>query len=985
MYLSGKLGYMLDHLHLGRFLWAIYFALLLPWTRLPLVSQPATYRTYTMHDGLSQMKITDLHLDTRGYLWIGTRNGLNKFDGENFSIYTSQDGLSHDRIHKIDEDPDGNLVVLTYKGVDLFDGKRFRSFPLDFRNVLYDMAVTGEQEIWICDKEKERKLWLLKNGEYRTVYSQPELSGFLSLVAFGDAQRALFSSGDSLFIAQGDSLVFSQVIDPAASLFRGLKGQIYLFQQTASQIIFSEMLSGAVRKILIIDKSDLNKITQFPLHSFDAHFMNNGSFFLPDNQGERMKLIPGLADVRAVVRDVQGQYWIAGDNGLVLLNNSPFQSYSPDELPNIWTVVEDKKNNLWFGSFGDGLFMQPAGQQRIEKSYDIGHCFAGSACDNEGNLYFAHEYNLAIIGQTGLSFAWDQTAFSVVHDPVRDQIAFGTFEGMGILKKEQAIQYLGPSEGLHENGYIQNLGIDKNDDYWAGSYTGISRIDPDDLSCIPYTLQNGRLPCNGVFCSYLDESGIFWLGGDLGLMIYHDDSDSIVLIPSELVKSRVKSVTGLDQRHLILSTKEGLFVFDKRSYLEGHEVKYHYYNASNGYPGIDPGFTGMYRDSRNQIWICSATSLVKLDPKKLLLTNQELLPKITHFNEERVGFAHDTQFYGIYGNNSVIIGYEATGFHRPFETKFQYKLDDNPWSSWTVENKVILKDLYPGKHVFKLRAGPTDLGTDRSNYDQLSFSIRLPFYQYPGFQYLGGGLFLALLGLAAFYFIRQRMAHQQYLRQLDEARYLRSQLLLAELNPHFIFNVLASIQHKVLFEKKELAADYVVKLSKLMRNYLNASHKANQLQTGKPEYEIPLAKEIELLRDFMDFEKMKNNDHFDFHLVIDPNLEPDYLMIPPMLIQPFVENAIKHGLLLNEKKGNLWVKFKANKTDLICLVEDDGVGREEAGKRKTALSSGHKSLGSKIVMERVEILNKLGYSISIRSRDRKPTGTIVSIELKEEL
>lgn len=948
------------------------------------ICQFPSHRMYTMRDGLSQMKITDLHLDSRGYLWIGTRNGLNKFDGENFSIYTSQDGLSHDRIHNITEDPEGNLVILTYKGIDIFDGQSFSTYAKDFNNVLYDLVVTTNGDIWVCDKEIEKKLWLLKEGAFQTLYHNKDNMDFLSMAGPSATGKSFFSCGDTLFQLQAGKLLPFYILPNKTSVFNGLQNEIYLHEKKGDLITISQLLQDTLARIASYTLKHHRSISIGKNKTLNTILQAKVGLFLPSGDGKRLAYTDVFSDVRDVIKDNHGQLWLASDNGLGLVYNDAFFSYSEEELPNIWTVVEDKESNIWFGSFGDGLYYQPSGTNTIKRSFNIGHCFAGSACDRDGKLYFAHEYNLAIVNNHQLSYNWDKTVFAVQYDRPRDQLVFGTFEGVGI-KKGEAIQYLGIENGIHENGYIQNVGIDKKGNYWAGSYTGVTKIDPLTGQCSPFTLHNGKLPCNGVFCTHQDAEGNLWLGGDEGLMFYDFALDSIIKIKSHVVSTRVKSITDFDDQHLILGTKDGIYIFDKMNYLLAQQAYFYFFNASNGYEGIDPGFTGMYKDSKGKIWISSATNLVKLDPSKLKLTDQSLDPRITHFNHERIGFKHDSLFQNTFGKNAVVIQYEATGFNRPFATKFQYRINKGKWSEWTEANEVILNDLNPGKYEFEVRAGPTDQAAIESKTDKLSFEINLPFFRHPWFPPVGVSFVLLLLGLAAYYFSKQRLEHRQYIQQLKEARYLRSQLLLAELNPHFIFNVLSSIQHKVLFEEKELAAEYVVKLSKLMRNYLNASHKANQLQTGKPEYEIPLTKEIELLRDFTGFEKMKNNDHFDFHLEIDPALEPDYLMIPPMLIQPFVENAIKHGLLLSEKKGNLWIKFKSENSNLICIIEDDGVGREEARKRKSSLSGSHKSLGSKIVMERVEILNKLGYNIIIETHDRKPHGTIVKIKLMEEL
>jgi len=947
-------------------------------------AQAYSYRMYTMQDGLSQMKITDLHLDSNNYLWLGTRNGLNRFNGENFQIITSQDGLSHDRIHRVNEDNDGRLVILTYQGIDLYDGQHFESYHKAFKNVQYDLEVDKENRILICEREIERKLWILENGTFKNIYHQKNPNKYISMVSSSNSGSIYFTNGDSLFTIQGDMLELVKDYDDGIALMQGAKGESYLIETLESTLLVSEILPDTIIAVASIDLRRSIELIIDDLKINNIWFVKSGNLLLPGTLNKRILFKDQFPNIRDVILDYQNQFWIASDNGLVQVDNQAFQSYSTSILPNIWTVVEDSNKNIWFGSFGEGLFKKPYGHDTVLHFFDIGHCFAGSDSDSEGNLFFAHEYNLAIVKNNKVSVTWDKTVFCVRYDENRDQVVFGTFEGIGILKNNK-ITYLGPDEGIHDNGYIQNIGIDKNGHYWTGSYTGLSLIDPESSTCEQYTQQNGKLPCNGIFCSYLDEEGNFWLGGDIGVMKYDYENNSFDIIESYVVDSRVKSITKFDDDHLILGTKEGIYIFDKRTYLNKTLSQFYYFNATNGYHGIDPGFTGMLHDSEGYIWICSATSVARLDPNKLILKNQELNPRITHINEQAIGFRHDSIFHNSYGQSSMVIGFEATGFDRQFESNYQYRIDNGSWSDWMKEKQVILNDLHPGEHLFEVRAGPSDLLADESKTDKIAFEIHLPFYKYPWFPPVGIALGLVLLGLAAFYFIRQRLEHNKYIQQLNEARYLRSQLLLAELNPHFIFNVLASIQHKVLFESKEIAADYVVKLSRLMRNYLNASHKANQLHTGKPEYEISLSKEIELLQDFMSFEKLKNNDLFEFHLIIEEGLEIEYVMIPPMLIQPFVENSIKHGLLLSEKKGNLWVKFSAIDEDLLCIIEDDGVGIEKSSELKKKRIFKHESLGSKIVKERIDLLNKLGYQIEIDISSREPSGTIVRINLKGEL
>ncbi|HEB61540.1 MAG TPA: hypothetical protein ENI82_00155, partial [Bacteroidetes bacterium] len=687
-----------------------------------------------------------------------------------------------------------------------------------------------------------------------------------------------------------------------------------------------------------------------------------------------------------VIRYNNNQYWAATETGLVQIYNKAFQSFSYKDLPNIWTIIEDDKKDIYFGSYEGGLYKFDKINSTFSKVKTGVNYFAGSAKDDENRLYFAKSYSLEIKEGDEYKNIWEKTTFSVYYDSIRDRIIFGTFDGVGIFSDPDSIKYIGPEEGMHQCGYIQTVGMDKEGYYWAGSYTGVNRIDPVTYKTNSYTLENGKLNSKGIFCSFLDDSGNFWLGGDNGLMYYDYSRDSIILIESQLLNTRVKSMIDFDDKKLLLGTKEGLYIFDTYLYLNDNKIKLYYFNSSNGYTGIDPGFTGMYKDSKGYIWICSSTSVDRLNPRKIILKDQQPDILITKFNEKRIPFEHSKLILkNKYNDANSIIKFEAIGFEHPLNTKYQYRLNKSPWSEWQNEDQVILKDLSKGNYTFEVWAGPTDAPLESEKIDKLMFTINLPFYRSSWFLPFVFGLTALLIILTGFYYYSQRKEHKMYLKQLKEARYLRSQLLLSELNPHFIFNVLSTIQNKILFEEKELASEYVVKLSKLMRNFLNASHRANLMSSGKPDYEMQLSKEIELLKGFIEFEQIKSNYHFDYHIDIDKDIEPGYIMLPPMLIQPFVENSIKHGLLMSDKKGNLWIKIEKNENDLVINIEDDGIGIAESMKIHKKYNKTHKSLGSKIVMERIELLNKFGYQISIDILDRKPNGTIIKIIIKDEL
>jgi LytS/YehU family sensor histidine kinase len=196
------------------------------------------------------------------------------------------------------------------------------------------------------------------------------------------------------------------------------------------------------------------------------------------------------------------------------------------------------------------------------------------------------------------------------------------------------------------------------------------------------------------------------------------------------------------------------------------------------------------------------------------------------------------------------------------------------------------------------------------------------------------------------------------------------------MNPHFIFNALSNIVRFIMEERNRAAVAFLNKFSKLLRTTLESS---------REDY-ISLEDEIICLKSYIELQHMRFNDKFDFSIVSDDSVDPENTIIPPMLIQPFVENAIEHGLRHKNDKGSLMIRFSRNDSKILCEIEDDGIGREKALSLERG-NKDHKSLATFIIKERIEGLNKKFRKkirlkiIDKKSENDKPLGTIVKLEL----
>ncbi len=235
---------------------------------------------------------------------------------------------------------------------------------------------------------------------------------------------------------------------------------------------------------------------------------------------------------------------------------------------------------------------------------------------------------------------------------------------------------------------------------------------------------------------------------------------------------------------------------------------------------------------------------------------------------------------------------------------------------------------------------------------------------------------MALIGLITLILIRQNQLKNRQRSLVTQQKLLRSQM-----NPHFIFNSLSSIQHLIMEEEPEKASIYLAKFSTLVRNILDGSAQ---------EY-ITIENEIKTIESYLALQKIRYLKKFDYTVSVDPKIETESLTIPPMLAQPFIENSIEHGMKHKKETGHIDIRFLLAGDLVIFEVEDDGIGREKASEIKSKQTLNHQSMATSITRDRLKVLNKkLKKKIELRIIDLKnesgkATGTKVVMEVPFEV
>ncbi|MDI9310699.1 MAG: histidine kinase [Limnohabitans sp.] len=330
-----------------------------------------------------------------------------------------------------------------------------------------------------------------------------------------------------------------------------------------------------------------------------------------------------------------------------------------------------------------------------------------------------------------------------------------------------------------------------------------------------------------------------------------------------------------------------------------------------------------------------------------------------------------------HNQNFIQINYKGLYMKGNGKVNYIYKLEglEDSWNT-TTNTFVQFTTLPPGKYKFIVYA-LTNNGEKSKIPGIINFTIKKPFWETWWFY----SILFGTMSLSLFLVYRNRIKRvtkiEREKAELNKRIY-ESELkaLRSQMNPHFMFNAINSIQNFVIKNDTVSAQKYLTKFARLIRHVL---------ENSKYEY-VLLSNEIEMLNLYVGLEALRASFSFDYDITVDEAVNAELTFIPPMIIQPFIENAILHGIIpLTERRGKLLISFVNENTILKCIVEDNGIGREAAHQIKLKKQLSHKSMGMSVTQERMKLLGRQNdkFSAKVEIEDKfdegKPVGTIVKI------
>lgn len=901
--------------------------------------------THNINDStsLAANRIKIIFRDSRGYVWIGTHiSGFNKFiaDSNHFQRLLPSDIFPDNIARNIND-------FLSYQIDDVDPG------------LVWVSTLDGLIKLNTDNNELEL-FYPSKNKRWHKITAQPPQV----MRHFVKIKNHVFAGtwGAGMVIIDLPQNDWQQVLIPATIQpnSKKINYRVFAYPYNNEQLLVSSTSNGLYNyniKDGTFQYLGDTEIRGIMAYNDDYNYVNdvNNRILLNRTPGEHLqKVKTGFRPSALYYNPRKKEIYVSK-----FLENQMSVLDSNLEIRNQFAVdFQFNKKHYWVGSFkyeNDKLL--------LNSNRSI---YAWPDNQNKPTLFPYHGKNPFSIHDPILSFCQDSKARLWMG---------GKFEGLKVYNTSKGtLNRFVLNNGFSHDSWVSNIESDGQGNIWYGTERGFGvYIDNrDEFVAINIDSASALLE---EFCSseiigiVRDKDHYMWVASSTGHLLkikVINGKFKFKFYPKPIVNSTRYS-------HLIIDDEYVLWLKNSVELVRIDPNTLNFQPFSSDHGIIKPIYVWPYQQGK--VIFGQQDGFYIFDPKKVKQSESpgELIYSEFYIFDQKKYSAYnipiDDKIHLNYDENFFSITTSLIGVIKPSSNDLQYRLIglDDKWVSSTTGNTVSWTNLGAGEYKLEVRQ---KLSSGQLIEGQgLEIIIAPPFWQTNWFRFL----IISLIGLGIYLAYRARVNHLLNVKkhQLEVAG-LEMKTLRSQMNPHFIFNCLNSIKLFVLEEEYSSASTYINKFSKLLRTILRNS---------KQHY-ISLKDELESLTHYIELEKMRFTNKFDYTIEIDPSISTERFLIPPLILQPFVENAIWHGLTPKKDSGLVKITFTPGNRAIICSIEDNGVGRQfHAGKQEKRTS-----FGISITQERLEVLNEIyGMNAKVEIKDlfenSQPSGTRVTLTL----
>lgn len=1014
---------------------------------IPLRAQSFEEKDFTLlsiKDGLSDNRITSLEQDRYGYLWIATQKGLNRFDGYNFLQFysdSSNSSLPSDGVKQLKWVGKDQLAASTGSGLHIISSQTLKE-----KNITVPPGALKqpyiENNVQGMAGDDAGNIFLLTSSGFYQFNTKHKLIFRYDHFKKEDAGKAdaPFGRSDGIIMPRKDVLFLNTIVGPY--IYYILKKELHplnekhygLYQSTRPKWIYFMHSNSSSFSVIAENEKEL---VWFDLLQNKKYLIQTTLTGLDKLFGWRTK-ITKLNDTTCIITSLQKGFYLLR----FFKKTNEWHILPKLYLPNYLctSVFIDKQNRFWIGT-SRGLLRQKKNSANLQKislptemnppggaidvrtitvannKVFVGTVGRGIYVFDRNSLQFLKQLDLSKIGKSGTS----NNVFTLV-TLNKDSVYAGTYGPLiGIDThnynlKEVSLPHFGNNSWISwqfiTSANMWLVTVNENKVFYYRS-EGRKNFMLADYSNSP--LFNILTP---VFITE-DPQGNIWFGGH-GACRYNVNSHQFDLLLDSFPKIKIagKQINGIgfdaDGKIYFALVENGLAIYNpvQRTFehitrsngLPDNTIRALYLHKNKVWMGTESGvacydisskkvssfgiadnmpegvFTAyaFYYDSvQKQLYGGFSNSIVRFNPDSLLKNSSP-----PDFFIENINIPGGNVIYHpgdklelSYKHNNIVVNLASVNFEDAFQQQFAYRFvkgGNDPWIETGSQRSVIFSNLSPGKHRLQVKVFIKN-NSWPEQMREILIVVRPPFWLTTWF------ICSAVVSLLVLFYIlfRSRIRSIRQKASIDrQLAELEMKGLHDQMNPHFIFNCLNSIKEMIWQDEKQNASRYLSKFAQLIRTNLEQSQ-----QTF-----ITVKQCIDHLQQYLEMEKIRFEE-FIYSVDVQEDLPTDHLQMAPMLVQPLVENAIWHGL--HSKPGNkkLHVRFYKFKEQLICEIEDNGIGYLQSLAHKSELLQQHHSLGIANIHERLSVLNekyKMNCSLSITDKselpEKKDSGTIACLK-----
>ncbi|TAE86555.1 MAG: hypothetical protein EAY81_05425 [Bacteroidetes bacterium] len=911
--------------------------------------QETLVNRFDVKDGLTSSCVYKVFEDKQGYLWFLTFKGVNRYDGKDVTYFSQKDGFTGAGSYRVIEDKIGALWFVST------DFKLFRFFNNRFEEILENSLIC-----WIEEDTEGNILAITRQGESGTLLfkiNQKTLQSSVQVkttdAPFGllnlTKDELLISSYRGVIRFKGNSAVDTLIYRKndkhiAIRMFR-LGGTIYVTNETGIY-----MYEPNKRQLILVYRFENMEIYDMAYDSWDSAYLvgtSNGMLWFKNNIALNSKpkiylhkkpilgisihregnVWAGTLDDGAFRINTNSEYLTTGDERVVSVNKESDDIYLTTRLNTIYRIEKGRlipmrlcDKNDSHAMINNAISLNDTAIIITRRGREERFYIKSRRIYQSQSIYQASKYlDLSYSKVKGLVYsAGGNGIYYLANNQKKWIISYDELPKLYNYLKKIGVK-LAPSVPLgvfEEKVYLKtNKGILVIHSKRPNKYSFI-KLDCDAVEMIAY---------KGTMIISSTNNGIYLLNKNVIKNITSTDG---------LLSNNCSSIT-LKGNHLWVCTNKGISTIDmveqriarnytNKDYLMSNEVNNVLFH--NGY---------VYASALNGVSIFKERT-----------TTFNVLPKIilegVEVNNKRMNWLGDTTLP--YTQNSITILCKSPGYRSANHNTYRYVVGYGSRLDTILNTTGILQlsSLSPGKYQITLDVKNID-GIWSQQPQLIRFNILPPFWKSSLFFVVVGLLAFVVLSLIIYIYISNYKKQQAYRYRLAQSELKALRLYM---NPHFIFNSLTSLQAFVLTGKMQDANIFIGKFSRLIRAVMNHSI------TG----EITIREEVLLLTNYLNLEKIRFKAGLDFVIEIDQQIDSNYVKIPALIIQPIVENAVKHGLegRMN-MPGRVEVCFKLKDKQILCVVTDNGNGVNSNKKADFE----HVSSGIKFTRERIGLIGKI--------------------------